>query len=319
MMMTVDPLKDVRSAFQALHKTIGEQRDLQPPEGVAAVLEECSAKLGPLDQRLAQAAMEWDDRRKTVERLSPAENVPQLVQLQGEGASAVRDVLSDVKSAIDSIAARVNGIASGGEAGTREMVVASLLRGNLSGVSDKISVLAEAAAANDLATNFKLETFDRQLRGLRTRSADRRESVRREVEQSAQQTAQRDYEQQIRDLGEQVRELERHRDELTGAMGAKVSELRGLEEKMQEFRGLRAELTAREDAAARIQSRISELEAGKPDIPADVLKLGPIETVQVSGDGRVRRAVLSAAGAAGITLLGCLLMIAGTGGGKTQP
>src|SRR5262249_57152615 len=108
-------------------------------------------------------------------------------------------------------------------------------------------------AETDLASNFKLETLDRQLRGLRTRSSDRRETMRRDLEQAALQNAQRDYDDQVKTLNEDVRDAERRRDELTAAMGAKVSELRSLEERMQELRGLHAELKARQDAVSRVE------------------------------------------------------------------
>lgn len=311
LMMTVDPLKDVRAAFAALKAAIDEQRGLQPPEAVAAMLEECAGMLDALDRRLAAAAMAWDQRRAEVERLSPADQLPDLVRLQNEATLAARETTGDAVATAEAISRLVNGISSGGGAGTREMVVASLLRGNLSAVNDRVVVLTEAAAACDLATNFKLETTDRQLRRLRTRIADRRETIRGDLEAASADAAQRSYENQVREMDEDVRTLERQRDELTAAMAAHVAELRSLEDRMQEFRGLRAELQARSDALARIEHRIAQHEADRPNIPPDILTPHAVTTVQVAGEYRARSAWTAAAAAAGATLLVSLLMVVG--------
>ncbi|MFQ5807685.1 MAG: hypothetical protein ACE5I3_14665, partial [Phycisphaerae bacterium] len=307
MVLLVDPLQELRESVQALIATMAEQRDMRPPPNVRAVLEKCLVAADDFHHFLAEFAQTWVQRRETIERLKVPEQVVELMDQQNVAAEAARRLVEETHRVFGEIRAHVDALTEKDNSGTREIVVAAVLRGNLSRLSEQLTTLEENAGATDTAVNFRLDAHTRQLAGLRTRLLDRQQRVREMLRAEADRAARAEHDDQERQLRESISELEQQRQTLMDTLVTNLERVRQLDEQHQELRELGAELRVEEAAIARLETRREELEAERPLPQRDAVELVESRCEQIAGANRLRNAGL--AGAATFTTTGLLFLL----------
>ncbi len=310
MVLLADPLQELRKTVRELNTTMVEQRDLQPPPNVRTLLEQCLSEIDDFAQFLAEFAQGWDQRRETIERLKVSEQVVELVNQQNQATDAAGRLVVEARRVLDEVTKRIENLSVAGDAGTREIVVVSVLRGDLSRLSEQVEVLAEAAGATNLAVNFRLDAHDRQLRGLRTRLRNRQERVRQMLQVEADRVARTGRNERERQLRETIGALDDERQTLMDTLVTSLQCLRELDERHRELRQLSAEMKAEESAIVRLEERLERLEAERPELRRDSLTLVESRHEQTAGRNRIRNAGLAGAGVFAATGLMFMLMFA---------
>lgn len=269
MVVVADPARELRRALNALQAALQEQRLLEPPAKVSAILDEVSVTLDQLDQALAEFLDEWKEAREEVERLGDdGAEVVDLVLRQGQAAEAARGICERSAAALARALERVNNLTQE-EGGTREVVVSSLLRGDLGRMQERVAELTESARGVDLTFNFRLEAQDRRLRGLRTRIAQRQESLRAQCQAQADQQAQQHLTEEMQAVGEKAAALEHRRDELLERLLGAALAVRSGAETLPDRRRLEAELANAESELARFVLERDALGGEKAGTTAD--------------------------------------------------
>jgi chromosome segregation ATPase len=307
MARVVDPLRELRQAVAALAATIIEQRDLRPPANIRTLLEQRLAEVNDLDRLLGEFAQSWDRRRETVGQLQPSEQVVELVTEHEQAADAARRLVEEARRVPREVSAQIDALSATGDGGTRELVVAAALRGDLNRVMERIDALAEAGAATDLSVNFRLDACDRQVRGLRVRLRDREGRIRELLQASADRAARVAQQEQERQLRERISALDQQRQALLDTLVAQLDRLSALDEQDRELRELSAELRAEGAASARLEERLGDLELARPVQQRDSVALADARYAQIAGVHRLRDASL--AGAAAFVATGLLLWL----------
>jgi hypothetical protein len=315
MVLLVDPLAELRKAAQNLATTLTEQKELKPPPTVAAVLETCGTQTEMFDEESAEFAQAWERRRQALERWKMEDGVVSLVRQQEAAADAARGFLERARALVSELGTHVEGLAGEGSSGTREIVVAAVLRADLGRLSQRLATLTEATAATDVTVNFRLDAHDRQLRGIRTRLQDRREAICRQVDEQADRQARGRHAERLAELANTVGELEQQREDLLLGLAGKLEELRRLDEQLLERQGIEADVRQADAAIERLATQLTRLDAAleqarrggpRPDrIQPDI----PIHEEQTAGVHRYRNAGLAAAGVFAAAWLISLLMI----------
>lgn len=314
LVLPVDPLRELRAAAQALAGVLVEQRDLQPPAEVRAVLESSLEELEDFNYFLAEFARTWEQQRETIERLKEVERIEELFHHQQQAVAAAERAVAESRRVISTLERRVEALTGRESAGTRALVVAAVLRGDLSTLAERVAALAEAAKATDPAANFRLDAHRRQLQALRTRLAERQAALRRTLQAAADRQAQSEHRQRERRLREQVSGLEQQRQELFDTLLAEFRRLRQLDRQRREAEGGppgtgEAELRATEALIARLEQALSA-PASRPAPPsAEQVHLADSGWKQTAGRHRGRNAAL--AGVAGLALGAVFLLLTG--------
>ena len=307
MVLLVDPLRELRQSVQALATSLTEQRELQPPPAVRAVLEQGLGEIQDFDGLLAEFAQTWERRRETIERLDAAEQVVELMEQHAQATGAARRLVEEGRRVRGELNARVGQLGVEGEMGTRALVVASVLRGELSRLGERVDALAEAATATDPAANFQLDAHDRQVRNLRARLQERQQLVRQMLQAEADRAAGAEFEAQLERLRAALRATEDERQAALETLVTSLERLRELDALHDELRELSAELRAEASAVERLQARLTELEAQRPVVQREQVELVAAGCEQTAGLHRLRHAGL--AGAAGFAASGLLMLL----------
>jgi len=169
MVGVLDPLRSLQDAGRSLSEAVKEQIGLGPPAPTRAVLERCAENVEELNRVLAQFAQDWEARKQTVERLKIPDDLPTLLEQQAEASHSAARVALQVDRLLNALRDQVGGLTRQPQAGTRETVVASVLRGEISVVAERLDALAEAAQAADRRSNVDIDAAHRRLRGLARR------------------------------------------------------------------------------------------------------------------------------------------------------
>lgn len=311
MVNMIDPASELREAVRTLYAAAVEQRDLQPPQAIRAVLEQIVSDLEVFEGAATEFGGRWNQQKLSIERLRPLEQVDELVRSQATVAEMARVFANDAREFLERVNRRVEEIAGKGEAGTREQVILSMLRGNLSQVADKAKAVVGASAVVDSEVNFKLDAQDRNIRGVRGRLTEREAAVKRGLQETADQNAVGQRDLQITQTQDRVREMERKREDLSEQLKQRLASLRALQGKTQDARVTLADLAVKEQAVLRHEARLRELEKQRPAPQIDRVILGSTEVEQIAGHGREERAKKAAAwsgGVAGLTAFVLLLL-----------
>ena len=315
MVLLVDPLAELRKAAQSLATTLTEQKELKPPPTVVAVLETCGTQAETFDEESAEFAQAWERRRQALERWEMEDGVVGLVRQQEAVADAARQFLERARALVSGLGTHVEGLAGEGSSGTREIVVAAVLRADLGRLSQRLATLTEATAATDVTVNFRLDAHDRQLRGIRTRLQDRREAICRQVDEQADRQARSRHAERLAELANTVGELEQQREDLLLGLAGKLEELRSLDEQLLERQGVEADVRQADAAIERLATQLTRLDAtleqarrGGPR-PDRIQQDLPIHEEQTAGVHRYRNAGLAAAGVFATAWLISLFMI----------
>jgi len=314
MVLMAEPLGELRKRVQASVDTMIEQRDLQPPAEVSALLEQCLAEMQDFNKLVAEFAQSWDQRREKIERLKVEEQLVELVTQREQVADSARRLVEESKRVLGVVDERIEGLGSDGDAGTRAIVVASVLRGDMSRVSEQSAALAEAAKATDPAVNFRLDAHDRQVRGIRTRLKGRQQRLRDQLQADADRAARAGHDEQVRELEEAISAADQRRQELMATLLTHFESLRQLDEQNQELAKLAAELRLERAAMERLERRLAELEADRPQPRRDTVELVAARHEQVNGDKRYQNAAL--VGVGGFAASGVLLLLMFAGGSR---
>lgn len=309
MLPMLDPVSELRDGVRTLLAATVEQRDLQPPQSVRAVLEQAVADLESFDGATAAFNNNWSMLKLGVERLRPAAQADELMRVNAEIAEAARVFAGATRDIVARMNQRVEEIAGKGDAGARAQVILSMLRGNLSNVADKSKAVVAAAAATDQEVNIKLDALDRKLRGVRGRIEERTQLLKRSLQESADQNAVADRARAITESEIKVRELERKREDLSEQLKQRLTTLRSLQGKTQDARVLLADVAVKERAVQRIEERLRALDAQRPAPAVDVILVAEPVLAQLAGQGREGRANRAGSIAAGVGLVASLALL----------
>lgn len=321
LLMLSEPLEGLRGTVKTLRSVLEEQRELQPPASVATILEDCLVRVNELDRAVVGLAHQLGGWREKAEKFPPDGDASELVAIQSALADEARKVVDLARSVLREAQSRVDSLTGGGQGGTREIVVAAVLKGDLSRLEESVAAVAQAAVNCELSSNFKLETQDRQLRGLSTRTRERREALRAEAHRKADREAAEAHERKIAETEDALTKAEQERvaaltaalealgelPRIAGAMIERASLEAGAQEIRSEKERLDAELAL---VRARIQAPAPE-DAGVPD----TVTVAAEPSVQTAGVNVEQKASI-AGGAAfvGLWLLAAVL----TSGARTS-
>lgn len=314
MVLLVDPLKSAREASHALGEVVDEQRQLSPPTAIAAILESIATQLTQFQEESAKFAQEWETARHAVEHLRVQDDVVELVQQQSEAARGSRRITQQCQGLLAELKRQVDAIGGEGNGGTREIVVASVLRSELAKLTEQFEGLRPAADATDTTTNFELDARDKKIRGLRTRMTARKAAVTEQLQAQADFAAQQDRGSHTETLRVRTRSLEQERDETVATLVKRVDELRGLDESVAQRQRTQSTLDANRGEEARLTAQIRQLDdaiaqAKRSGPTPDRIEVGEIATVQSGGLHRVRNALIGFVGAAALSWGVCLLLL----------
>lgn len=314
MLAVLDPLRELRARVTGLLKVVEEQRALQPPAEVGAVLEGCGMVAAELDRGLAEFAVGWDRDNEAVQRARSDPEIVALIAQQAACADAARGLVDRMRRTLAELRERLGGRSDGTAGGTREIVVSAVLRGELNRVAEALAVLDEAARAVDLAHNFRLEAQDRRLRGLLMRIQQREEAIAATLQHSADQAAAAEHEARLRDLAGQAGALEQRRDELLAALTGATARLQDAARTVLARKTLEAELAREQSEIARLESERQRVASAASaattiELPADVLDVAARAPELVAGVHRWRNAALAGSAAGALCLLCGLLML----------
>jgi len=148
-----------------------EQRRLEPPPEIGAVLEQCSADAGRVQEQMPTFGARWQTSVQTAQTADVREDVAELVQLQVAASDAGRKLADEAGALAEQLGQRVEALAQEGSGGTRAVVVAAVLRSEHTALATGVNAFRAAAAKMVLTENPDLEVQDRKVRGLRTRLA----------------------------------------------------------------------------------------------------------------------------------------------------
>lgn len=321
LLMLSEPLEGLRGTVKSLRSVLEEQRELQPPANVATILEDCAARVNELDRAVVGLAHEVAGWREKAEKFPADGDASELVAIQSTLADEARKVVDLARGVVRDAQGRVDSLTGAGQGGTREIVVAAVLKGDLARLQESVAAVAQAAVNCELSTNFKLETQDRQLRGLSARTRERREALRNEAQRKADSDAAGAHEQRIAETEEALTRAEQERvsalaaaleslgelPRVAGAMMERASLEAGAEEIRSEKERLEAELAL---ARARIQAPAPE-DAGVPD----TVTVAPEPSIQTAGVQVEQKASI----AGGAAFVAVWLLAAVLTSGSRQP
>lgn len=310
MVLLNDPLQDLRKTVRELNATMTEQRDLRPPPNVRTLLEYCLAQMNDLERVLAEFAQGWVQQRETIERLDVPEQVVELVNHQSQATDTCARLLAEVQRVLPDVQSRIDTLSEKDNAGTRAIVVLSVLRGDLTRLAEQADTLAQAADAVNPAANFRIDAHDRQLRGLRTRLRNRQETLQKNLQDEADRLARAAYDEQERQLRETIDASEQQRQTQMETLVNSLQRLQDLDQQHQQLRELNAELNAEQAAVTRLEQRLAQLDAERPQSPRDSIQLVDSRWFQTTGRNRLRNAgFVAAATFAGFELMFLLLLV----------
>ncbi len=264
--LLVGPLQAVQKAFNDYAGSLAEQRALNPPAELAAVLEAITADVAGGRTRFAQFGIDcrgWvtatQETNVTVDAVEQA--VVELVQRQTAVADAVRRLSDDAAMFVDENGARVEGLNRSGEGSTREVVVGAVLRSDHAALKAAVDSFAVAAGKTALTRNVELDTLDRQLRGLQMRLDQRRALVTQQLQLQADRAARDDRAARAAETRDQVSRLEQSRDELIAGLTATLHTVRGLDEAVRRHDELVGRLQQNDADIGTLETQISTLES----------------------------------------------------------
>lgn len=332
MMVSSEPLRELRSRVANLLTAVGEQQALQPPPDVAAVLEPLTADMQGLDSRLAEFSVLWESTRQSVERHKADDpDATAQVQRQRTAADAIRTALEEVNAAAARQRERVASLTSNPDPGTRQVVVAAMLRGELGRIEEAAGALADTAKAVDLTQNARLDAKDHQVRGVATRIRERAAAVRDDLQRRRNvEEADRVASDLLARSGA-IEALEQRRGRVWPQLLRAIGELREMGQAMSRRAALEAEQALDRERLAALQQEQSEL-AARPTsssvlaLPVDQVAAGPISSAPLDADSRrVQAGILGglvfvlALGVGGIGMLTGRGRRAATGDSATTP
>ena len=188
MLLLVDPIKTMNKALRELAGSLAEQRALDPPAEIGALLEECATAVSQAQGRFTPLGGQWQAWLDTVQNIDVSADVVALVGQQNQASETARRLAEEDAALVDQIGSKIETLGGRG-GGTREVVVAAVLRGDQAGLKTAMEAFSAAAGKTATAENFELDAQDRKLRGLRMRLNSRRDTITQQLQLEADRAA----------------------------------------------------------------------------------------------------------------------------------
>ncbi len=318
MLQLVDPARVARQAVTEFIAAIAEQQELDPPEAVGGLLEDCHTRLTTAQRELEHFEQEWRPRVGIVQEAGVDDDALGLIRQQQEASDLARRRGDALVNLIDGLGARIERLGTEGSGSTREVVVVALLRSEHAALRSAAEGFLSAAGQTALTENFELDALDRKLRGLHTRLAQRSESLGRQLQAEADEQARRVHQTEIEEVREGVRQLEQRREVLVADLMSALREQQRSEENAQAAKVLGARIAQSAAREAWIEDRVEEIDVRLDDArrrapQPDRITCGPAVQQTLHG-ASYEEAARAGGGAAVATLLVCgVMMIPGRG------
>lgn len=320
MLQVLDPARILRQRARKQLATIDEQMAIEPPEDVAAVLESGRTTLTALVERINTFLEDWQPRVEAIRNLSIEDDIVAIVEAHNEAANVARRLTDVGIEAVDQVGRQIESLDTQ-NAGTRAVVVAAVLRGDHAALKSAVEELIGAAGGLLLERNVDLDALDHQLRGLRTRLKQRRAHITQQLQDQANRDARAEHQRAIDTARAAVRELETQRESLINQLVDTMADQERIATRLHEQRRLAAQRDALDDRIAWLDNHLPTLEATldatrQQTSPAPPLERGPIVVQALNERSPQDAAALGGIVAAGVGLLGMMLLLFGTGRGS---
>jgi DNA repair exonuclease SbcCD ATPase subunit len=292
------PLAAVQSALGTLATGVQEQRAVPAPTDVGAVLEQTQAEVERCTSQfgaLGKAAPQW---RQTAESLRAAEHASQLVDLHNSAIETVRLALEAGQTLGQHLQEAAEKLSGAGDGGTRQVVVAALLRSEARPLADAVTALTTAAQKMQFKENPELDTQNRKLRGVLARMNERSQVLKAQLQEAADAQAAREHAVKVDAARTAVSEQIAKREALLSEWGAALKVLRDLDAQLGERRVLEAEAAASEREVKSLDAQLAQIDATLAEARRQGTnpdRLGPVPAVQqevVPDRNRTRVALL---------------------------
>lgn len=318
MMLVADPASKLADALREAADALAEQRALNPPAELVGVLEASAAGVARLQEQVSAFNRTWRSAVEQIEQLDMERDiielsVAELVDRRRSAADLARKLGDQARQFIEENAARIETLADAQQQSTRAVVVTSMLRGEHATLQEVVADYQAAIGQVSTSENVKLDTHDRQLRGLQMRLEQRRQLVREQLQLDADQQARAAHTARIDTARAAAREIERKREALATELTETLGRVRALDATVQTHTRVTAERDAAIAAAQRVARQIemigARLDAVRRAGPTpDRIKVAA-SSVRPLEQSRYRDAGLAGSGAFVATWLVCLLMI----------
>ncbi len=314
--LVVDPLEELRKSVRGLAGAVEKQVELRPSVDVQAILEDAAAELDDLNRLLTQFAATWSTRRQEMELLRPIDDAEKLIAAQQAAFDSLARVTEEVERVLGVLRETVRRLGELPGGGTRESVVAAMLRGELSHLADNLREVRTAGRRLDADENFKLDATDRQVRSLRGRIRARQDRIQAELQATADEEARTSYERTVQARRSEISELDERRDQAMDAVVAQLEVLRELEGSSRALIGLDAEKTALEREVRSLEQRRDELLAAEPVPPVPTVTLASMQHAARDSEDLLRSTGLVAGSVFAATWMAAGLLMARFAGGR---
>ncbi len=313
MVLLDDPLRTLRGGLMKLGELITEQRRLKPPAEVAAVLDTLAQRLDNVLERVSAFVLDWQNARQGVERLKLPDQLGALLEAADEADARARQLVLALQRRRDELGRDVAPLDAGDAGSTRAVIVAAMLRGELTRLDQQIKAVAAAAAKLSPRNNPTLDAGDRQVRNLRARLDRRRTATRARLQQQADARARARHARAIEQARQTVAALEHRRDELTEQLIAAAGHQGQRAQLEAQIRQRSGQLRAIRESIRRAEQKLAELDRARQAQSPIRLQPGPVEVRPLSGQHRARNTTLGAAAVSLLVWLVCMLVFSGRG------
>ncbi len=314
LLMLAEPAAQARAASRTLLATVVEQRDLQPPPSVRAVLEDAQLDAERVDtelETLVQALPVW---QRQLEALDVSEDAADLVTLHNAVIEAVGGVVDETRGLAERMEAHATTLSAQDDGGTRHIVVAAVLRSDTRQFADSAALLANAVKAVSFKDNFELDAQNHQIRGLRGRLNQRSQAMMDQLQVAADRRAADDHALRVTAERDALRALEDDRERWLIEFADAVDALRAVDQQLLARRQFEVELAVLEKQQSQLEAQLDRLDTELSEMrrsATDPDRIPPPDTAfhhqVVAGQDRDRRA--AAAGGAAFVLVWLAAML----------
>lgn len=261
MLLLVDPARTLADALAKYRAAIAEQRELAPPEAIAAVLESCDDTLSVAAAQVESFRTQWQRDLETVQNLRVSDDVRTLVERQNAAADAARRLGDHSVQLVDALGRAIEALAGTGEGSTRQVVVAAVLRGEHVTLQTAVEALLEHTGKTAVPENFELDAHDRKLRGLTMRMEQRAAAMTRDLQLESDESARQSHTADIAAARQRVAALERAREQQMAELSAQLRQRSQLDALVREREDVTAQLARLTEHDAWLAERIRTLDA----------------------------------------------------------
>lgn len=302
MVVASEPLGLLRIELQQLESSLVEQRDMQPPQNVREQIEQTLSELTGIASLTAAAVQGWEQRREQVERIDSPDRAAELLTLQAECVEQANRLTGALRDFARVVGKRLDQLSADGQGGTRALVVASLLRGHLSALTERTDAVAKAMSEVDASANARLDVADRQVRGLRARMGDQKSATHVRLQEDADRRAAAEHQSRIEGLKAGLAAAEKRRDQAARELSERLDLVDRLETSTRDMRALAADRDRFETAVCDAEAELATLRATQPTAQPDVIRSAASNVTRIAGASRFSVASLLSLIAAVATL-----------------